>query len=36
MDIGTTIKTFRVKQGVSQKDLALQTGISANALCSIE
>lgn len=36
MDIGTAIKTFRVKQGMSQKDLALQTGISANALCSIE
>ena len=36
MDIGTAIKTFRVKQGMSQKDLALQTGITANALCSIE
>ena len=36
MDIGQAIKTFRKKKGVSQKWLAEQSGISANALCSIE
>lgn len=36
MDIGTAIKTFRTKRGISQKDLAKYAGISANALCSIE
>ena len=36
MDIGTAIKTFRTKRGISQKDLAKYAGISTNALCSIE
>lgn len=36
MNIGETIKTFRKKKGISQKTLAEKTGISANALCSIE
>lgn len=36
MDLGTSIKKLRVEQGMSQKDLASQVGISANAICSIE
>ena len=36
MNIGETIKTFRKKKGISQKELAEKSGMSANALCSIE
>jgi transcriptional regulator with XRE-family HTH domain len=36
MDIGKTIISLRKQQGLSQKKLAELTGISANALCSIE
>lgn len=36
MDIGKTIISLRKQQGLSQKELANLTGISANALCSIE
>ena len=36
MNIGDSIKQFRKKRGLSQKDLAKMVGISPNALCSIE
>ena len=36
MNIGETIKAFRKKKGISQRTLAEKSGISANALCSIE
>lgn len=36
MDIGAAIKTFRKKKGMTQAELARRSGISANALCSIE
>lgn len=36
MNIGETIVMLRKQQGLSQKELAQMTGISANALCSIE
>lgn len=36
MDIGKTIISLRKQQGLSQKELAQMTGISANALCYIE
>ena len=36
MEIGTTIRTIRKERGLSQKALAEKSGISANALCSIE
>ena len=36
MDLGNAIKTLRKHKGISQKDLALRCGISANAICSIE
>lgn len=36
MDIGSAIKSIRTKKKITQKDLALKSNISANALCSIE
>lgn len=36
MDIGSAIKILRKRQGLSQKELAEKSGLSANALCSIE
>lgn len=36
MDIGKTIISLRKQQGLSQKELAQMTRISANALCYIE
>jgi transcriptional regulator with XRE-family HTH domain len=36
MNIGETIAMLRKQQGLSQKELAQMTGISANALCYIE
>lgn len=36
MNLGEAIKTFRKKKGITQKELAEKSGISANALCSIE
>lgn len=36
MDIGTAIKEMRMRHGISQQELALKVGISANALCGIE
>jgi transcriptional regulator with XRE-family HTH domain len=36
MDIGSAIKSIRTRKKITQKDLAAQCGISANALCSIE
>jgi transcriptional regulator with XRE-family HTH domain len=36
MHVGEAIKSLRKNQGLSQKDLALKCGLSANALCSIE
>ena len=36
MNIGQQIKAIRKKQGYTQKDLAKELGISANAMCSIE
>ncbi len=36
MHVGEAIKNFRKSKGLSQKDLALKCGLSANALCSIE
>lgn len=36
MDIGSAIKEFRKKRGLTQKDLAQKSGLSANALCTLE
>lgn len=36
MKLGEQIKQIRKKKGLSQKQLAKQIGISANAMCSIE
>lgn len=36
MNIGEAIKEMRMRHGISQQELALKVGISANALCSIE
>ena len=36
MNLGETIKDFRTKKGITQKELAKRCGISANAMCSIE
>ena len=36
MHVGEAIKSLRKNQGLSQKDLAKKSGLSANALCSIE
>jgi transcriptional regulator with XRE-family HTH domain len=36
MDIGSAIKSIRTRNKITQKDLAVKCGISANALCSIE
>ena len=36
MKLGEQIKLMRKKKGFSQKQLAEELGISANAMCSIE
>lgn len=36
MEIGMAIKALRKKRGLTQKKLAEMSGISSNALCSIE
>jgi transcriptional regulator with XRE-family HTH domain len=36
MNLGESIKSFRKQKGLSQKELAEKSGISANAMCSIE
>jgi transcriptional regulator with XRE-family HTH domain len=36
MNIGEAIKKIRASRGLSQKELAEKTGMSANALCNIE
>ena len=36
MKLGEQIKLMRKKKGFSQKQLAKELGISANAMCSIE
>ena len=36
MDIESAIKSIRARNKITQKDLAVKCGISANALCSIE
>ena len=36
MDIGNALKKIRKEKGISQKELALRTGLSANTICSIE
>jgi XRE family transcriptional regulator, regulator of sulfur utilization len=36
MDIGSAVKSLRKEKGISQKDLALKSGLSVNALCQIE
>jgi transcriptional regulator with XRE-family HTH domain len=36
MKLGEAIKELRKAKGLKQKDLALKTGVSANAVCKIE
>ena len=36
MNLGNAIKELRKIRGISQKELADQCGLSANAMCSIE
>ena len=36
MNLGQTIKMIRKEKGISQKELAQKSGLSGNALCSIE
>ena len=36
MNIGEAIKKMRASRGLSQKELAEKTGMSANTLCNIE
>lgn len=36
MDLGTAIKTIRKRKGITARELAIMTEISANAMCSIE
>ena len=36
MNLGLAIAVFRKKKGLSQKELAIRCGLSANTLCSIE
>lgn len=36
MDIGQAIKELRVKQGMTQGQLAERCGMSTNAICSLE
>lgn len=36
MNIVNAIKEIRTRKGISQKELAMKTGLSANAMCSIE
>ena len=36
MDLGQQIRDIRIKQGIKQKWVAKEIGISTNALCSIE
>ena len=36
MNVGDAIKSLRKKKGLSQKELAQRSGLSANAMCSIE
>ena len=36
MELGNTIREIRTKKGITQKDLAERSGLSANALCNIE
>jgi transcriptional regulator with XRE-family HTH domain len=36
MDLGQAIKTLRMKQGMTQKQLADKCAMSTNAICSLE
>ncbi|OAQ40528.1 transcriptional regulator [Pedobacter psychrophilus] len=36
MNIGSAIKSIRKERGFSQKDFAIECGLSVNALCQIE
>ncbi len=36
MNVGDAIKNLRKNKGLSQKELAQRSGLSANAMCSIE
>lgn len=36
MDIGKALRKVRKEKGISQKELAFRTGLSANSICSIE
>ena len=36
MDVGQAIKTLRIKQGMTQSQLADRIGMSTNAVCSME
>lgn len=36
MDIGDAVRAIRKERGMTQKKLAERSGLSANALCSIE
>ena len=36
MDIGNAVRAIRKERGMTQKKLAERSGLSANALCSIE
>lgn len=36
MNVGDAIKSLRKNKGLSQKELAQRSGLSANAMCSIE